>query len=219
MLIKGTTGFIPEASSLDPAEVDKLLLAEVSSLNYHNWSPKVQALPDAIVNNHFDRAALAVWDALKRYVGQFMRNHKAGIQAHWSEIENMSSDLTAHSILKPSLGTLKIADIKDLRQLCTYVIYLSSFFHSWVNNKQYEDGGDISYAAIGLWDTHHPAYDPIKVTQRHGRQVVLLWTLSNIRYNPIMDVGPDELKDLLWMRREQIEPGIPLSGIMMSTNI
>jgi linolenate 9R-lipoxygenase len=131
----------------------------------------------------------------------------------------MSADLTAHSILKSELGTLEIADLAELQQLCTYIIYLSSFFHSWVNNKQYEDGGDISYATIGLWDTHHPAYDPRKVSQRHGKQVALLWTLSNVRYNPIMDVGSTELKDLLWMHREQIEPGIALDAIMMSTNI
>lgn len=218
-LIKGKTGFIPEASSLDPDEVDKLLIAEVKNLNYHNWSPKVQSLPDRIVNNHFDRAALAMWNVLKQYVGQFFKQHQVGIQAYWSEIEQMSADLTAHSILKPKLGTLEIANLADLQQLCTYTIYLSSFFHSWVNNKQYEDGGDISYATIGLWDTHHPAYDPIKVTQRNGKQVVLLWTLSNVHYNPIMDVGSTELKDLLWRYREQIEPGIALDAIMMSTNI
>jgi len=218
-LIKGETGFIPEASALDPDEVDKLLIAEVKNLNYHNWSPKVQSLPDRIVNNHFDRAALTMWNVLKQYVGQFFKQHEVGIQAYWSEIEQMSADLTAHSILKSELGTLEIADLADLQQLCTYIIYLSSFFHSWVNNKQYEDGGDISYATIGLWDTHHPAYDPIKVTQRHGKQVVLLWTLSNVHYNPIMDVGSTELRDLLWMYREQIEPGIALDAIMMSTNI
>lgn len=218
-LIKGTTGFIPETSALDPLGVDKLLIEEVRTLNYHNWSPKVQSLPDYIINNHFDRASLAIWDVLTQYVDRFFRQHEEGIQAHWPEIEQMSLDLVAHSILQSELGTLKIADLSDLRHLCTYIIYLSSFFHSWVNNKQYEDGGDISYATIGLWDSHHPAYDPIKVTQRNGKQVVLLWTLSHVRYNPIMDIGSAELKDLLWMRREQIEQGIPLDAIMMSTNI
>ncbi len=219
LLIKGPTGFITEASSLDAEGVDRLLIAEVRNLNYHNWSPKVQALPDYIVNNHFDRAALAVWKVLQQYVGQFFKQHQAGIEAHWSEIEKMSMDLVTHSILKPELGSLAIANKKDLRQLCTYVIYMSSFFHSWVNNKQYEDGGDISYGTIGLWDSNHEAYDPIAVSHSHGRQVVLLWTLSHIRYNPIMDVGSDLLKDLLWMQREQINPGIPVEQIMMSTNI
>jgi hypothetical protein len=34
-----------------------------------------------------------------------------------------------------------------------------------------------------------------------------------------MDVGSTDLKDLLWRYREQIEPGIALDAIMMSTNI
>jgi linolenate 9R-lipoxygenase len=216
-LIKGETGFIPEASSLDPTTVDTLILAEVKKLNYHGWSPKIQALPDAIANNHFDRAALAMWDVLQQYVGQFFQKHEAGIKAYWSEIEEMSDELVTHSILDS--GTLAIANLQELQELCVYVIYLSSFFHSWVNNKQYEDGGDISYATIGLWDENHPAYDPVAVAQRYGKQVSLLWTLSHVRYNPIMDTGPTELKNLLLQRRQHIEPGIPLEAIMMSTNI
>ena len=217
--IIGPTGFITQASCLDVKGVDRLLKAEVRNLNYHNWNPSIQALPNYIANNHFDRAALAVWNVLQQYVGKFFRTHEAGIEAHWSEIEKMSADLVTHSILKPQLGSLAIANLNDLRQLCTYVIYMSSFFHSWINNKQYEDGGDTSYATIGLWDSDHEAYDPIAVSQRHAKQVVLFWTLSHTRYNPIMDGGPDVLKDLLWMQRDQIEPGIPLEQIMMSTNI
>lgn len=218
-LIKGPTGFIPEASSLNPQDIDKLIIEEVSQLTYHKWNPRRQALPDNILNNHFDRAALAVWDVLKKYVKQFFRQHEAGIEAYWSEVERMSTDLVKHSILKPKLGTLAIANKRDLRQLCTYIIYLSSFFHSWVNNKQYEDGGDISYATIGLWDGTSEHYNPIEESIRHAKQVTLLWTLSNVRYNPIMAVGPSALKDALWEQRAQIEPGIPLANIMMSTNI
>ena len=218
-LIKGQTGFIPEASSLDTEGVDQLLIDEVRNLNYHKWSPRVQALPDHIVNNHFDRAALAMWKVLQRYVGKFIKEHEVGIKAYWSEIEAMSKDLVTHSVLKPQLGSLAINNTHNLRQLCTYVIYMSSFFHSWVNNKQYEDGGDTGYATIGLWDSNHEAYDPIAVRQRYGRQVVILWTLAHTHYNPIMDSGPYVLKDLLWTQRDQIEPGIPLEQIMMSTNI
>jgi linolenate 9R-lipoxygenase len=217
-LIKGETGFIPEASSLTSQEVDAVLREEVSCLSYR-WHPRSQVLPDPVLNNHFDRAAIAMWTLLEQYVAGFFAAHQAGIEAHWSEIEAMSHDLVTHSILRPELGTLEIKNHSDLQQLCVYVIYLSSFFHSWVNNKQYEDGGDVSYATIGLWDTHNPAYDPQRVAQREARQVTLLWTLSHVRYNPIMDVGPAALKDLIWQQRAQIEPGIAIADLMMSTNI
>jgi linolenate 9R-lipoxygenase len=218
-LIKGEEGFIPEASSLAPKEVDAVLREEVSSLSYKNWSPHAKAIPDPVFNNHYDPAAIAFWDILTQYVGQFFIDHQEGIAAHWTEIEHMSADLVSHSILDPKLGTLAIQNVTDLQRLCVYAMYHSSFFHSWVNNKQYEDGGDVSYSTIGLWDTHHPAYNPLQTAQREAKQVSLLWTLSSVRYNPIMDVGPAALKDAIWKNRHQIEPGIPISDLMMSINI
>ncbi|MBW4611715.1 MAG: hypothetical protein KME21_00220 [Desmonostoc vinosum HA7617-LM4] len=218
-LIIGDTGFIPEASALSPKEVDEALKDEITRLSYRNWSPTVQALKDEVKNNYFDKAALSVWQAIEEYVSEFFQQQQAGIQAYWSEIAGMSEDLVSHSVLNPNFQTLAIANINDLKQLCIYVIYQSSFFHSWVNNKQYEDGGDVDYATIGLWDGHNPKYDPIAVAQKHAKQVTLLWTLSNVRYNPIMEVGPAGLKDRLWKRRHFIQPGLPLESIMMSINI
>jgi linolenate 9R-lipoxygenase len=218
-LINGDEGFIPEASSLKPAEVGSILKEEISSLTYRHWSPRNKALPDRILNNYFDTAAIAMWDILTNYVAQFCVEHRQGIMAHWKEIEAMSAELVTHSLLKPELGTLAIQNLADLQQLCVYAIYHSSFFHSWVNNKQYEDGGDVSYATIGLWDSHHPAYNPLTVAQREAKQVTLLWTLAHVRYNPIMDSNSAALKDAIWQNRHLIEPGIAIADLMMSINI
>jgi linolenate 9R-lipoxygenase len=218
-LISGNKGFIPETSSLTPADVNSVLKEEIKQLSYHNWSPARQALPDPVANNYFDRAAIAMWKILETYVDNFFASNQTGIQTYWPEIQAMSDDLVMHSILKPELGTLAIETPDDLRQLCVYIIYFSSFFHSWVNNKQYEDGGDVSYAAIGIWDPHHPDYDPITVAKREAKQTTLLWMLSHVRYNPIMEVGSPALKDALWKHKAEIEPGIPLENIMMSINI
>lgn len=217
-LIIGETGFIPEASVLKPTGVDEILTEYVSQLSYH-WKPSIQALPDRIDNNHFDKAALAMWNLLEEYVRNFFQKNKAAIQANWSEIEGMSKDLIDHSILKPELGTLAIKSIDDLKQLCVYIIYHCTFFHSWVNNKQYDDGGDIEYTAIGLWDDKNPAYNPVSVATKNATQTILMWTLSHVLYNPVMEVGPAELKELIWKNRKKIQPGIPLELIMMSINI
>ena len=216
-LIIGNKGFIPEASALDPKSVDEVLIDEIASLTYR-WSPEEQKLRDTIDNNHFDRAALAMWELLEKYVAEFFTNNQQKIQTYWSEIEGMSEDLVTHSIFKGK-ETLAIKDQKDLQQLCVYVIYHCTFFHSWVNNKQYEDGGDIEYAAIGLWDKDDPNYDQKKVDARHDRQVQLMWTLANVHYNPAIEFAPYPLKKLLWEYRDRIEPGIPLGWIMMSINI
>ena len=218
-LIIGDQGFIPEASSLTPSGVDSVLSEYISRLSYRHWTPRMDALPDRVLNNYFDSAAMTMWNILETYVKSFFVEHQSGIDKYWEEVQAMSSELVSHSILKPNLGTLAVCSNADLQKLCLYVIYHSTFFHSWVNNKQYEDGGDVSYSTIGLWDTYHPSYNPLQVAQREAQQVILLWTLSNVHYNPIMDVGPTVLKDLIWYHREYIEPGIPIADIMMSINI
>ncbi|NJN39443.1 MAG: hypothetical protein HC790_13290 [Acaryochloridaceae cyanobacterium CSU_3_4] len=222
-LIIGNTGFIPEASSLTTEGVDNVLVAEISKLSYKGWSPKNQALPDQIHNNYFDPAALCVWQILEDYVAEFVSKQASGIEQYWAEIEGMSADLVKHSILDASLvkqfGTLAVENLEDLKALSVYVIYHSLFFHSWVNNKQYEDGGDVEYAAIGLWDTTDPAYDQALVDQRHDAQVKLMWQLANVHYKPVMEVGPSALKQRLWEQRATIEPGISLDWLMMSINI
>ena len=217
-LIIGDTGFIPEASALDTKSVDGVLIEEIAVLSYH-WSPAKQILPDPIDNNYFDRAALAMWELLEKYVSEFFANNQQKIKAYWHEIDAMSEDLLTHSILKAEYGTLAVNDEKDLQQLCVYILYHCTFFHSWVNNKQYEDGGDIEYAAIGLWDKNSPHYDPKKVQERHDAQVKLMWTLANVHYNPAIEFAPLSLKKLLWEYRDRIEPGIPVEWIMMSINI
>ncbi|MGK7924489.1 MAG: lipoxygenase family protein [Spirulina sp.] len=216
-LIIGNTGFIPEASALDPQSVEGVLVQEIASLSYR-WSPAKQALPDAIDNNYFDRAALAMWELLEKYVAEFFANNPNEIKMYWSEIEGMSQDLVTHAIFQPK-EELAINSQEDLQQLCVYILYHCTFFHSWVNNKQYEDGGDIEYTAIGLWDKDDPNYDPKKVEERHTSQVKLMWTLAHVYYNPALEFAPLPLKKLLWEYRDRIEPGIPLSWIMMSINI
>ncbi|QUY41380.1 lipoxygenase family protein [Acaryochloris marina] len=218
-LIIGDKGFIPEASALEPASINDLIEEEIRHLTYRNWNPSVQKLPDFVANNYFDPAAIAMWELLTEYVDGFISHHRTGIEACWNEIQDMSKDLSSHAILKPELGKLDILGLEDLAQLCVYVIYISSFFHSWVNNKQYEDGGDVDYAVIGLWDSQSPHYDPVQVATREAKQASLLWTLSNVRYNPILEAGPGPLKDLIWARRDVISPGLPVEDIMMSINI
>ncbi|MEL6581286.1 MAG: lipoxygenase family protein [Cyanobacteria bacterium J06621_12] len=218
-IIFGDTGIIPECSVLDATQVEALLKEEVAELSYKIWSPETQKLKDHVANNYYDPAALAVWDIIGTYVDDFFDKHNHHICSLWSEIEKMSQDLVQHSILDPKLGTLAITNIQDLKKLCVYVIYTSSFIHSWVNYKQYEDGGDVDYAALGLWDSHDPAYNPGAITQRHIKQVLITWTLSSVKYNPIMENGSPFLKDLLWKRRHEIEPGMPLENIMMSIHI
>jgi hypothetical protein len=41
-------------------------------------------------------------------------------------------------------------ELDDLLQLCRYVIYQSTFNHSWTHDGQYDAGGELRYATFGL---------------------------------------------------------------------
>ncbi len=219
--VESNDGLVPGLTSLNLQDTNRILLEEVTRLTYRNWSPRQQTLPDYVANNHFDRAAIAMWGIIIEYVKRFFDRNQAGIQQYWSEIEAMSKDLSAHSVLKPEFGTLDIKTLADLRELCVYVIYISTFQHSWVNNKQYEDGGDIEYTTLGLWQKN--GQNEGQIAQMNARQLTTLWNLTSVRYNLIMDVGSNspanELKEALWKHRDQIEPGIPVESILMSISI
>jgi linolenate 9R-lipoxygenase len=217
--IFGPDGILPQTSALHGDEVVTLMRETITQLNYHGWEP--DTIPDLVTNNLFDRAAVAAWKIIKEYVADFFTKHGTEILRLWPEIDGMSDDLVTHSILASQDETLKIANIDELQQLCAYVIYHSSFLHSWLNYKQYDDVGDVEYASIGLWDDQH---DPADVTQKHIRQVLVAWSLSQIRYNPIMgEADPNSpiaiLKDLLWDGRGNITPGLPLELFMASVHV
>lgn len=42
------------------------------------------------------------------------------------------------------------SDIENMKQVCRYVIFHSTFKHTWANSKQYDDGGEILYNCLGL---------------------------------------------------------------------
>lgn len=215
-------GMIPFTSAISLEGLNILLKEEISGLTYRNWSPREDTIPDYVENNYFDRAAITMWNILNEYVADFFAENQAAIQEYWSEIEGMSEDLSSHSILKPELGTLDIKTMDDLKQLCVYVIYTSSFYHSWVNMKQYEDGGDVEFGAMGLWDEVNPQKNLGEFKQqfaRKAKQSAVLFNLTTVRYNLIMDVGSAELKNAIWKQRHLIEPGLTLDNLLMSISI
>ena len=222
--VEGTNvdGMIPFTSAISLESLNLLLKEEVSGLTYRNWSPREYTIPDYVENNYFDQAAITMWNIINDYVAGFFADNQAAIQEYWSEIEGMSEDLSSHSILKKELGTLDIKTMDDLKQLCVYVIYTTTFYHSWVNMKQYEDGGDVEFGAMGLWEQVNPQENLDEYKQqfvRKAKQSGVLLNLTTVRYNLIMDVGSAELKNAIWKQRHLIEPGLPLDNLLMSISI
>lgn len=54
-----------------------------------------------------------------------------------------------HPVASPT-GPQTPQELEDLKQLCRYVLFHTTFYHSWVHDRQYEDGGEIAYASSSL---------------------------------------------------------------------
>ncbi len=42
------------------------------------------------------------------------------------------------------------SDLENLKQVCRYIIFHATLFHTWTNDLQITDGGEIRYATLGL---------------------------------------------------------------------
>ncbi|HEX5760029.1 MAG TPA: hypothetical protein VF121_12630, partial [Thermoanaerobaculia bacterium] len=101
-------------------------------------------------------------------------------------------------------------DLENLKQLCRYAIFHASFGHAWSNSRQYDEGGEVLYASLGL---RNGAFGPesdlsIAPTPREAAyQMFLARFLSGNRYGMIMantegDIHP-VLLELLRSREEE----------------
>ena len=72
-------------------------------------------------------------------------------------------------------------DIERLKQASAYMIFFSTFWHSWVHNLQKDDAGDIHYGALGLrpgGELPHP--------REVSTQLGLANTLTSVNYGYIL---------------------------------
>jgi len=103
-------------------------------------------------------------------------------------------------------------DLEKLKQLCRYAIFHASFGHAWSNSRQYDEGGEVLYASLGL---HNGSFGPesdlsIAPTPREAAyQMFLARFLSGTRYGMIManvegDIHP-VLPELLSAREAEFK--------------
>ncbi|WP_437964011.1 lipoxygenase family protein [Sorangium sp. So ce260] len=118
-------------------------------------------------------------------------------------------------------------DLDRLKQLCRYVLFHTTFWHTWVNDAQPDDGGEVAYSALALRNgSFGPEGDPdIAPTAIEASQLLFLThVLAEVRYGYILknedgDV-PEELRMLLLdAKNEFARLGYDVSNIRSRVNI
>jgi hypothetical protein len=121
-------------------------------------------------------------------------------------------------------------EVELLKQLCSYVIFLTTFGHTWTNSHQWDDGGEVRYASLGL---RRGEGDPLAPESDHTIapppdeatwQLFIAYFLANHTYGTVMknddhDVHP-KLVELLRARQAELaELGVDIYRIQARINI
>jgi len=118
-------------------------------------------------------------------------------------------------------------DLANLKQVCRYVIFHATFYHSWVHDRQYADGGEIAYATPSLRNGSLGAEDDVDIAPTPKEASFGLLTLAvgtATRHGFILNNEdrdqPPALVDLLKRHQPQFEAvGFDVSQIRSRINI
>lgn len=152
---------------------------------------------DAFFAEHGD-AVEAEWPEVRRFsddlvahavpafVCRWLRAHVPGQDAPWFvRSERMDLDEKVTEPPPKAVSAVTHTDTPQpgerdaLKQLCRYLIFFATFRHTWANNLQWEDGGEVLYACLGL---------------RYGKGDVLA-----AEEDPDVSPPPDEATEMLWI--------------------
>jgi len=123
-------------------------------------------------------------------------------------------------------------DLDDVKLACRYIIMMATFMHSFVNEQQYNDIGEVLYNSLGLrfGDGEHGVLAPesdTRISPDLARSTQMMWfsnLLSRTEYgfierNEEGDINP-LLVEMLKKRRNEIEQyGFLVRDIESRTNI
>jgi len=118
----------------------------------------------------------------------------------------------------------------NMKQLCAYIIYHTTFAHTWANSKQYDDVGEILYNCLGLRYGNNGIFVPesdLSIANTIPESTEMMWIsflLSKTGHGFIMsnedqDIHPD-LIDALNARKDDFAAlGMDIHTIQSRTNI
>lgn len=113
----------------------------MKTLTYRGWSPRSHTLPDYVANNHYDRAAIAMWKMINKYVKDFAESNKIQFQT----LGDSTGELTDGAVIR----------LKSTESLPNQQNVLGSWVDShdcyyWVDNFNTKSRAGKSRSAIAV---------------------------------------------------------------------
>lgn len=148
--------------------------------------------------------------------------------------ELVNGELKVISPITKNDGSKPISaeDIQNLKESCCYMIFVATYLHTWINEHQYDDIGEVLYNCMGLrfGDGENGVLAPesdLRIAPDLTRATQGLWfanLLSRTEYGFITrnedgDVNPVFSKMLLDLKDEFLDVDIEIQNIESRTNI
>lgn len=198
-LIFGPKGCLATTSALSPAGVDAIVVERLAAYDWKGFAPRAPLHS----GDRYARAAKAFWEVCESYVDATL-----GANAFDHRVEKMSRKLTKASPRpKPyrghprgwthqtelgnpsrSSGISRIRNRADLVTFCAWTLFHATFFHTWINDAQWEDAGDVHFAPMGLRGrvdtsplaTHEAWLEEVGPSAMdHGYMKLIHWALTH----------------------------------------
>jgi hypothetical protein len=164
---------------------------------------------------------------LEYYSLQYAFDHNAPRQTVNGELKAVSPITTAHHFEQAANG-----DWDNLKQACAYIIMMATYMHTWINEHQYDDLGEVLYSSGGLRFGNKergilaPESD-LSISPDLTRSTQTLWFtnfLSRTEYGFITkneegDVNPLFIQMLLDKKDDFAKLGVDVHAIESRTNI
>jgi len=148
--------------------------------------------------------------------------------------EIIDGELKALSSITKNDGTTAILpeDFQNLKDICQYIIFVATYLHTWINEHQYDEFGELLYNCVGLRfgngkDGVMAPENDLQIAPDLTRATQTLWfanLLSRTEYGFITrneegDVDPVFSKMLLDKKEEFLHLGVDVHNIESRTNI
>lgn len=166
---------------------------------------------------------------MKAYLNaQFSFDDTLPRQTRYGRLRTVSP-ITLSSTLDPAKEQEEIALLK---QACTYMIFVATYLHTWANEHQYEDIGEVLYNCLGLRYGDKPSgilapESDLSIAPDLTRSTQMMWfsnLLSRTEYgfitrNEDQDVNP-YFSTLLMSKKDDFAAlGVKVEDIESRTNI
>ncbi len=180
-LVIGPTGVLPVLSALSSQGAAARLSDQLSGLDWKGFQPREPVDP----THRFAHVANLYWAVLSEYVTAEVEREWAEYEAQWEAVDRFSRTLTERSLPhrpyggvpateeywhdvgelstrttgEPAMSRVRAKNKADVIALATHAIYHATFFHSWVNDRQWEDCADPAFCSFALMTRREPGPD------------------------------------------------------------